>query len=87
MAATRPSPSLGPGEFFRDHRGLYGLSLASALGAAGYAVVESRKAEPGRAVGWWALAGLTGAQAVGMTVSRLRARPSDDGRARPPRDV
>jgi hypothetical protein len=87
MAATRPPPSRGPGAFFRNHRGLYGLSLASALGAAGYAVVEARRAEPGRAVAWWALAGLTGAQAVGMSVSRRRARPSDDDRACPPRDV
>jgi hypothetical protein len=69
----------GPGEFFRDHQGVYALCLAGALGAAGYAVVEARRAEPGRALGWWALAALTGSQAVGMAVSRRRARPADNG--------
>ena len=63
-----------PGAFFRDHPGLYVLSLAGALGAASYATVKACKAEPGRAR-WWVLAGLTATQAVGMAASRRRARP------------
>jgi hypothetical protein len=69
----------GPGTFFRDHLGLYALSLAGALGTAGYAAVEARKAEPGRAPPWWALAALTATQAVGMAASRRRARAAGDG--------
>jgi hypothetical protein len=68
----------GPGAFLRDHPGLYALSLAGALGATGCAAVEARKAEPGRAR-WWALAGLTATQAVGMATPRRRARAAGDG--------
>jgi hypothetical protein len=68
----------GPGAFFCDHPGLYALSLAGAFGTAGYAAVEARKAESGRAR-WWALAGLIAAQAVGMAASRRRARAAGDG--------
>lgn len=70
--------SRSPGAFFRDHPGLYALSLAGALGTASYATAEARKAEPGRAR-WWALAGLTATQAVGMAASRRRARTAGDG--------
>jgi hypothetical protein len=70
--------SRAPGAFFRDHPGLYALSLAGALGAAGYATVKARKAERGRAR-WWALAALTAAQAVGMAASRRRARTAGNG--------
>jgi len=63
----------GPGAFFRVHRGLYALCLAGALGTAGYAAAEARKAEPGRALAWWALAGLTTVQAAGMWWARRSA--------------
>jgi len=66
----------GPGIFFRDHRGLYALCLTGALGTAGYAAAQARKAGPGRALGWWALAGLTAAQAAGMVSARRRAPTS-----------
>lgn len=70
-----PDPAVrsarGPGAFFRDHPGLYALSLAGALGTAGYAAMQARKAEPGRAC-WWALAGLTATQAVAMAASKRR---------------
>jgi hypothetical protein len=69
----------GPGAFFRDHPGLYALSLAGVLGAASYAAVEARKAEPGRGP-WCALAGMTATQAVGMAASRRRARAASDGK-------
>jgi hypothetical protein len=71
----------GPGAFFCHHPGLYTLSLAGALGTAGYAAVEARKAESGR-TRWWALAGLTAAQAASMAVSRRRARAAGDGNRR-----
>jgi hypothetical protein len=71
----------GPGAFFCDHPGLYALSLAGALGTAGYAAVEARNAESGR-TRWWALAGLTATQAVGMAASRRRARAAGDGNRR-----
>jgi hypothetical protein len=68
----------GPGAFFRDHPGLYALSLAGALGTASYAAVAARKAEPDRAPGWWALVGLTATQAVGLAAARRRARTAGD---------
>jgi hypothetical protein len=68
----------GPGAFFCEHPGLYALGLAGALGTAGYAAVNARKAEAGPAPGWWALAGLTATQAVGMAASRRRARTAGE---------
>jgi hypothetical protein len=68
----------GPGAFFGDHPGLYALSLAGALGTAGYAAMEVRKAECGR-TRWWALAGLIAMQAVGMAASPRCARTAGDG--------
>jgi hypothetical protein len=76
----------GPGSFFCDHPGRYALSLAGALGTAGYAAVQARKAESGR-TRWWALAGLTATQAVGMAASRRRARAAGDGNRQSPRHV
>jgi hypothetical protein len=79
VTGEAPAPPRGPGEFFRDHRGVYALCMASALGAARYAVVEARKADPGRALGWWVLAGLTGTHAIGIAVSHRRARRAATG--------
>lgn len=64
----------GPGAFFRGHRSAYALALAGALATAGYAAARGLRARPERALRWWALAGLTLAQAVGIAAARRRAR-------------
>ena len=65
--------------FFRDHGVAYALSLAGALGTAGYAATKARRVGPEQTLWWWALAGLTLAQAIGIAAVRQRAQRAGAG--------
>jgi hypothetical protein len=73
-----PALMEGPARFFRRHRGLYAMSVVGALGTATYAVVTARRSAPGASTRWWALAALTGSQAIGMAISYRRAGHAND---------
>lgn len=72
----------GPGRFFVNHPGLYGMSVAAAAGTAMYAAVRSAREVGRRRLPWVALAVVEAGISAGMVHSRgvsARTRSIDDG--------
>ncbi len=73
----------GPGRFFAEHPAVYQLSLAGAIGTAGYAAARASGARGGRRIPWAALGLLEVGIATGIvSVRRAALKASQPSPAR-----